>query len=629
MVSIKKHNQFQQRCNWLPGLLLATFAAILQAPPALSADDQVTGSTGSPAQLTLSLDALQAELAKRYNCDVSTYFEFCDDAGPNSGVSAQTKFKHWTQDDKDKVLSVLQRIFKTAPGLVISAGSMDKVHLFKAEHLQVVKYGSEKNFADVPGVSLISGIALAENFLDRKDQYEFLLHELTHRADFGGHMCYTKEWCDFAAPKIAKYRLQNQLMSQKESWRFDRRLRRTNRWPSLYGTENVQEAFAEYVTAFIHPDGFSVDPTFKDKFARRLLVPNEADLMWAHHVRRGTLEYQHKNIDLAITQLQEAAKIDSKNPYVHDYLALCYLAKDDLSDGLAQADETLNLFDAANVPRWDSTRISAELVQISLLHNAEKYADEKEKLDQILVQLPNDSDSYSRRAYCLEKLGQLSAAASDLYEANRHSSTRAFNPFASDVEPSIKETLIDQFVETLPRSDWALRLRGHYKELLADKEVDAFRKNILYLSALEDVENSLGSNDCSETSGLVQCAQIRLKLEDSDGAKRDILSALALDPEAIEAHVFCIRLYETIGETESARKEFDLVKQMIYSPLVGISRSGIFEAANVVLPMPKDPAQELQHFLNGKGRRLTGIDIGRFDSVMLGKYGSAVSSLSN
>jgi Tfp pilus assembly protein PilF len=388
-------------------------------------------------------------------------------------------------------------------------------------------------------------------------------------------------------------------------------LRKRHRWPSLYGTENVQEAFAEYMTAFIYPQEFTVDSTFKEKFARRLLVPNESDLLWAHHVRKGTLEYQRKNIDQAISELQEATKLDSNSPYVHDYLALCYSAKNDLTPGLAEAERTLNLFDAADVPRWDSTRISAEFVQISLLRSAHKYADEKQKLDELLLQMPNDSESYRKRAYCFEKLGELSAAASDLYDANRQSVwMKNFNPFASDVDRSIKEQLIDKFVETMPRSDWALRLRAHYKEVLADKEADVVNKNSLYLSALQDAGNSLGSNDCSEIAGLVQCARIRLKMQDMDGAKRDILSALALDPNTIDAHIFCIKLYELAGETESAQQEFERVKQMIYSPQDSLSPAGPSEAANLVLPLPKDPALELQYFLTGNGRRLTGIDIG-------------------
>jgi hypothetical protein len=99
-------------------------------------------------------------------------------------------------------------------------------------------------------------------------------------------------------------------------------------------------------------------------------------------------------------------------------------------------------------------------------------------------------------------------------------------------------------------------------------------------------------------------------MQDMDGAKRDILSALALDPNTIDAHIFCIKLYELAGETESAQQEFERVKQMIYSPQDSLSPAGPSEAANLVLPLPKDPALELQYFLTGNGRRLTGIDIG-------------------
>jgi tetratricopeptide (TPR) repeat protein len=640
VVNIKNLVHFLPDRNRLPSMLLAF--SVLFLTQAASAEQQsdvamivpavaprvgpnmeptaapTTAPTATPAEAATAaptyLDDQQAQLAKNCSCDLDTYFEFCPEAGPNSGVSPETRFIPWTEDDKKKLCAVLERILKTVPGLVISAGSTDKVRLFKATNLQVMKYGHEKNFADVPGVSLISGIALSEHFFKRNDQYEFLLHELTHRADFGGHICYSKAWCDFAVPHIARYHLQNQMLTERESWHFDHRLRSKNRWPSLYGTENVQEAFAEYMTALICPQGFTVDPSFKEKFANRLLVPSDADLLWAHHVRKGTLEYQRKNLDVAIAELQEATKIDANNPYVHDYLALCYAAKDDTTNGLPESQQTIDLFDAAGVPRWDSTRISAELVQIGLLRSAHQYADEKQKLDEILIQLPNDSESYRKRAHCLERSGQLSAAASDLYNANRQSVWRkAFNPFASDVDTAMKERLIDRFVMSQPRSDWALRIRSRYKELLADKEVDPGKKNDLYVSALQDMENSLGSNDCSEVSGLVDCAQIRLKLEDVDGAKRDILSALALNPDAIDAHIFCIRLQELAGETELAQKEFEHVKEMIYAPLVGTA-SGMFQASSLVLPWPKDPALELQYFLNGNGRRLTGIDdIGRCD----------------
>lgn len=289
------------------------------------------------------------------------------------------KLTSWGVDEIEQVKSLLDEVMSTAPELLpLATGANGKILIGRAHEILA---GPHKHRVYAI-TNCDSGVIILSDLVFRRTSssepatinnalYRTLIHELGHTIDCGYRFAYSKEWVSFAEPTIST--IQNELdrLPSKNRYEAGPRLAEKFHWPSIYGSQNLQEALAEYFSCYYFHSGL-LNSEFEKKFAPHFLKPTMAERQYVMHYRRGVAAYKRNQWDEAISEFIRARDLNPTVALLHVHLMDCYHEKNDLVNALKSSDAAIKCFTEAGVKKTAYYFEYSAMARYKLLLNAHR-----------------------------------------------------------------------------------------------------------------------------------------------------------------------------------------------------------------------------------------------------------------
>ena len=508
------------------------------------------------------LDERQASLAKQSG-KWEDYVRFAGkvdslrDQG-NSGFGPS--YQDWKENDEQSIRRILSRLWQTAPGLLIASARGGKIVFsrvstlaFSPTETHVTAKDSSRGYA---AVTAPGGILIADRFFIYPGTYQYhgVVHELIHGAEYSCRVCFSKEWIDFALPKIQNMRNRFFKGGSYDYYAVTRSIKKEKLWPSIYGCENLREGLAEYLAAYVEGTDFPVDSYFITQIAPHILAPTEREQNIEEHFLKGRLAYQAHDQERAFAEFSATQELAPEVAEPYTYLSYCSGVKHDYLHSVELGKKAQSSFEAAGVPIDEPRMMSQTRYLMDCEGYLHEYEQQKKLLDRILASLPDNRDALYKRYWYYRREGQYAAAAQDFY--------------ASVCGPHrIEEDELDMVGGAKPES-----------------AVTWFE--------------------------LQRNAETNLKWKDYAKAQKYCDEAIALNADAIEPYITRIRLQEAIGNKEEAKTEFfELEKKIAARDTEPGARNSMYLLPTTRMGLPRtvpEGAKAVEEFLHGNKQVLYG-----------------------
>lgn len=504
-------------------------------------------------------DKEQEKLAQTLSPDVSAYIYFVDakDCGKKELAYGTHGGKSWTLEEKNDVIRIFSTLYGIAPGLIVRAASGHKLGLYRATTLDGLT--EERRPAASSSVKTIN---FADSFFHTPYQLYGLVHELVHESDWNGQIAYSKDWVDFAAPRIYKHKIESGLMTEAEQRRLEHSLRSNEDWPSLYGCQNLKEALAEYCASAI-VDGFTTDPIFSKELAPKILTPLPQEIERLALFKEGRANFLSAKYGDAVTVLEQCTAVGPSVAQAHVELAACQAEQGHYKEALREIDIAEQLMDKVGVRSSEPDMLYLLRWKATMCHRRGDDAVAIAEMNKVLLGQPPLKDDFYRRFWMEDKGGLFADAALDLYRWKELVANCEYLP-AGELDIQFSQSLLDKDVERFPKVGIVLRRRARFLESLANMESNDDIKTAFHLKALADFQRSLGLTDCDEVAGLFECGVVSCKLKDYKKA-REYLHKLGendkewLAPAVLEVIILCGE-----GKTTDAQVIYDKLRSRIF-----------------------------------------------------------------
>ncbi|CAN5204930.1 hypothetical protein BH10CYA1_BH10CYA1_59000 [soil metagenome] len=309
------------------------------------------------------INEAQQELFYHQKDELASVFVFGNKINATESSEAELNtgtVKQWSQSEIAVVKNLLDCIAKRMPGFILYAAHDMHIKLFRVGLIRL----KDKDHPNASAISRLNMIFVADAFFDSTNRLHTMVHELAHLVDLGQRFSLSKNWSQFAWSAISLIQEQERGLAKNDIDEFENEIKQTGRWPSLYGSENFSEAFAEYVTADLLPENFATSSIFKESFTTKVLLHGGADTKWGQNYCRGFEALVSKDYFNAIQFLQKANEIDNNVVNGHRFLAFAYLGVGKKSDSLREVNEARQLLKKNCVPERE--KIYSDLESLSL-----------------------------------------------------------------------------------------------------------------------------------------------------------------------------------------------------------------------------------------------------------------------
>ncbi len=385
----KSSSRIWRRCGLLAAVTAGTIFCIVLFAVLMAADLFAAGLLEQIVDRpkTVYLDEHQRQLADRMKTDFNEYFFFMDakDSARPELSQPEWELKPWTYREKRNIRSIVDWLMHRAPGLVLRASSGGRIALCRLSSFPKSSTMTKSwIFGGSPSaMSSDSSIAFSDVFFFPHGQFAGVVHELVHTADAGEQLSHSKAWVQFAEPTISKIWKEYMSKSSFEAYEFGRKICKEGRWPSLYGCVDLDEALAEYMTAYITGSDFSVSQTFVERFGAGFIRPSADDFRWLSLYRQGRAHSRAKNYDQALADFGQVNKMDPHAVLPCLYLMSCLEEKNRFDEAAVVADEGLANLDSA-VPMADWSKLRLTMLRAWLYERNGEYYEATRLTDQIL-----------------------------------------------------------------------------------------------------------------------------------------------------------------------------------------------------------------------------------------------------
>jgi tetratricopeptide (TPR) repeat protein len=477
-------------------------------------------------------------------------------------VDSRYSYQDWTESEKTGIGLIVSKLWQTAPGLLIAAARGKKIAFIRVSTLPFSAAETHVTVKDNAGgyaaTTAPDGILVANRFFvcPTGFQYHGIVHELVHAADYSSRVSFSKEWIDFALPKIEKVRDRFFKSDSYDYYAAAKSISKEKLWPSIYGCENLREALAEYLTTYVEGTDFPVDSNFIAHIAPHILQPSERERSIEEHFLKGRLAYQSHDQELALAEFLSTKELAPTAAEPYAYMSYCYGMKKDYSRSIELGKKAQAYFEAAGVPIGEPTMMHQTRYLMDCEGYLHQYDEAKKLLDLMLSAQPDDRDALYKRYWYYRREEQYAAAAQDYY--------------ASVCGPQrIKE---------------------------------------------EDLAMVAGSDPKSALtwSELQRDAETNLKCKDYAKAQKYCDQAIALNADAIEPYITRIRLHEAMGNKQAAKSEFFALEKKIKarkSEVMQAEVTSILHSERRASPTTfGEGANSVTEFVHGNSQVLYGFD---------------------
>lgn len=368
------------------------------------------------------LNEQQRQLGQSVSQDFSHYFYF-EDNPDFSEFKAQCK--PWTEPEKLKIVAIVSKTLKRAPGLVVRAAGGERLPFCRVSTFPETQHPiyslptAENPRSEASALTGISAIVITDQFFRSSKQSLCVIHELVHAADCGYRVAFSKLWIGFANPIISAIRSDLERVPQEDRKSFQLKMRKEGRWVSIYGCTDLSEALADYLAEYVEGSGFPISQMFLDQIGSAFLLPTADDLLFSQHLRHGREYSRLKKYTLARAEYEAAIKIDASafTPYIALMASTADCSQEQTLAILKRAVET---FDKSEIPPSERRpTLSALALRATLLMQQCQYKQASEVFSEALKYQPGEPLFLSSRGYCSLMRGFIGDSIKDVYASVR------------------------------------------------------------------------------------------------------------------------------------------------------------------------------------------------------------------
>lgn len=294
---------------------------------------------------------------------------------PGSSLDAEISLNliPWTPDEVERVKGLLRRIFSSAPGLMkLVVGPSGKLEIGRSK--EIIAGRKMHKVAAITrnecGVMILSNLAFkgSSSAPDaiHNELYEILVHELVHAADCGYRLSHSREWVNFAGPRLLSLQKELEQIPAHEEYKRREKIIDKYRWPSVYGSENLTEALAEFFVSYYFQTRRS-SLEFEKRFAPWFLSPTEQERCFLLHYKRGAAFFFRGSLIAAVKEFTCAREYNPDSAVVNVRLMQCYDRLHDYVNALRSADKAIACSEAAGVPQESPEYYDARFTKYCLL----------------------------------------------------------------------------------------------------------------------------------------------------------------------------------------------------------------------------------------------------------------------
>lgn len=263
----------------------------------------------------------------------------CINDGRNKFVnSEQTSYTAesvaWTKDEIKLVYGILERLNDSVPGLMILATAGGPISLVRAKSI------TYNNGGTADAIAGQGRLVLSNQFFLANDKCHVLAHELTHLADNGYFVAYSKEWINIAEPIILEYRKRQAEIGTPANSLQDV-------WPSDYGCVNLIEALSEYVAAYANKKYFISRSEFEQTVAPSIIAPTKDLIRWKALVFQAQHALSIRNTSYATSNFEQAAELFPDHFFPYHFLAGISATSGELTKTIFYTEKMLAAFHIA------------------------------------------------------------------------------------------------------------------------------------------------------------------------------------------------------------------------------------------------------------------------------------------
>lgn len=240
----------------------------------------------------------------------------------------------WTKDERKIVYGILEQLYDSVPGLMILASAGGPISLFRAKSIKF------KNGGSADAVAGQGRLLISNQFFLASNKCHILAHELTHLADNGYFVAYSKEWIDIAEPIILEYRKRQAKIGTPAN-----SLQEV--WPSDYGCVNLIEALSEYVAAYANKRYFISRSKFEQTVAPSIIAPTKDLIRWKALVFQAQHALSISNTSQATSNFELAAELFPDHFFPYHFLAGISATSGDLNKTIFYTKKMLAAFHTA------------------------------------------------------------------------------------------------------------------------------------------------------------------------------------------------------------------------------------------------------------------------------------------
>jgi tetratricopeptide (TPR) repeat protein len=466
----------------------------------------------------------------------------------------------WQAEDKALVKSLLEEISKKCPDLLIAAAGERKLALIRVGTLpaepQRNKPPHEYTAEAGPGCLVFGDEYFS--WKKRLDVLTMLCHELVHAADSSYSVAYSKLWIDFAQPTISRLRLRSQLSTPAGQNYYSKLINKKGIWTSLYGSTNMIEGLAEYLTSNRSGEVeiLRAQPDLNKMVVQKLLKPSAAELDYREFMTQGRISCGCHEYDKALATFLAAHKIDSRPISADFWIAYCCLGSHKSNEErLSKSKIARRKSDALRLTSVEPSVRGLFVLQAGVLNRLKRYREAKNVADEVLETQPFDPWALQTRSVSEKHLRQFGACLQDVY-CCRGFHGLTFYPL-TDIEsdPEFVDRAIGE-IKTSTNLRYRLNAEAQYYLQVARQAKDRKVSTRFYRLAIANYDASLDINDKYKLDTVVSCIDISLQLGDLASARRYYDRASGLDASALPTKIAEVKILEAEGNSKLAEEIF-------------------------------------------------------------------------
>jgi tetratricopeptide (TPR) repeat protein len=261
----------------------------------------------------------------------------------------------WQPEDRQHLLTLLERIKEACPGLIEAAAAPGKLLLVLTEEPPCTEVFGQQ--MAVCAKAHPQAIQFSKKLL--RGNYEdwlivrSVIHELVHEADTGNLISYSPDWCRLALPRLKLVRTAFEK-SEKSNTSYATlflKSRADNVLPTLLAAKNLTECLAECYAEYTCRN-FEIDKKSGAVFYR-LCHPSKQDQDYNMHYKSAINLSISGKTEAAIVEFKKATIIAPLAPEPQLRLGYCYCVLGNNKNGVECFRKSKHLLEILQVPDWE------------------------------------------------------------------------------------------------------------------------------------------------------------------------------------------------------------------------------------------------------------------------------------